>query len=281
MAIWAGIAGGAAAYGKQQDQLQEEQRWLERYKQTQNLQAQADRAKERYIAALSPPKTDSLHTTDEAGKPIVQNREWIAPSDADIAAGRGGSFKVTGSTPDINFERLNETAAHNAAMEAEAQKRLELTGQLNAARIDAANARGAAGGNGFSFNDYATADPQKRALYDRYRRGEDDPSVKTSQMEKEEAEKRDFEARKNTKKDLENFTKDPTEAQRATALYNNQVLMKADPFASVKAGGGTNAPMAQFSGGKPAASHGRVVRTGTKNGRRVVQYEDGTVDYAQ
>jgi hypothetical protein len=53
--------------------------------------------------------------------------------------------------------------------------------------------------------------------------------------------------------------------------------MGADPFASVKAGAASQAPMAQFSGGKPAASHGRVIRTGTKNGRRVVQYEDGTV----
>lgn len=280
MAVWAGLAGGAAAFGQQQQRVQDEQQWEARYAKMQATQEQQERARARYIAALSPPKTDAMHTTDEAGKPIVQNREWIPPSDEDIAAGRAGSFKVTGSTPDINFERLNETAAHNAAMEAEAQKRIDLTGQLNAARIEAANARGAAGGNGFSFKDYATADPEQRALYDRYRRGEVDPSVKEQQMEKAANQKADFAARAATRKDLAEI-RNPTDADRANTLYENQVTMGADPFASVKAGGGTNAPMAQFSGGKPAASHGRVVRTGTKNGRRVVQYEDGTVDYAQ
>ena len=279
MAVWAGLAGGAAAYGQQQQQAQDDQRWQQRYAQTQAMQEQQERARARYIAAISPPKTDTMHTMDDKGQPVVQAREWIPPSDEDIAAGRAGSFKVTGSTPDIQFASLEERQRQNDAKNEQAQERLRMQGEVNAARMEAAAAKGGAGGTGFSFKDYATADPEQRALYDRYRRGEVDPAVKEQQMEKSANQKADFAARAATRKDLAEM-RNPTDADRANTLYENQVTMGADPFASVKAGGASQAPMGQFSGGKPA-SHGKIVRTGQKNGRKVVQYEDGTIDYAQ
>lgn len=276
MAVWAGIAGGAQAYGEQQKQQQADARWQQRYEMMQANEQNQEQARQRYIAALNPPKTDSLHTTDEGGQPIVQAREWVPPSDADITAGKSGSFRVTGSTPDINFEKLDQKREADQQKLEMAQKRLDMQGQLNAARMEAAAAKSGAGREGFSFADYAKAQPDQRALYDRYRRGEDDPAVKAKQVADEANRKADFEARKNARKDLENSPNaNPTAGERSTALYENQVAMNVDPFATVKQGVGTSAPpqkpMGQFSGpgaASKAPPEGTIVRG--KDGRRYV-----------
>ncbi len=284
MAIWAGIAGGAAAYGQQQQAQQDDARWLERYNMMQASQQQQEQARQRYIAALRPPETNQLHTTDESGQPIVQQREWVAPSDDDITAGRSGSWRVAGTTPDINFERLKETQAQNDEKNKQAEERLRMQGEVNAARAEAAAARGSGGGgSGFSFKDYASAPPEQRALYDRYRRGESDPADEAAKVEREAKRKADMAAREQTVKDIREMSK-PTEGKKATALYENQVMMGADPWATAKGASNSTAPapMGQFAGKSAAAGgHGKVVRTGTKNGRRVVMYEDGTIADAQ
>lgn len=281
---WAALAGAANAYTQQRQTQQDDARWEERYQIMQRSQQDAEKARARYLLALKPPETEKINTVNAAGKPVVQTRQWVAPSDEDIAAGKQGQFNTVAETPDINFDRLAETQRHNQESEEARQRQLDLTGQLNAARMEAAAARaGGGGGKGFSFQDYATATPEQRALYDRYRRGEVPPDERDAQREKEAGRKADFAARVQTRKDLAEM-RNPTDQDKANTLYENQVTMGADPFASVKAGASTNAPMGQFDTPTKAvapAGHGRVVRTGTKNGRRVVQYEDGTVDYAQ
>lgn len=281
---WAALAGAANAYTQRDQQARDDERWNERYQIMQRAQADAEKARMRYMAALKPPETEKISTTNDAGKPVVQTRQWMPPSDEDIAAGKQGQFSTVAETPDINFDRLAETQRHNQESEEARQRQLDLTGQLNAARMEAAAAKGAGSRDkGFSFTDYATATPEQRALYDRYRRGEVTSEERDAQREKEAGRKADFAARVQTRKDLSEM-RNPTDADKANALYENQVTMGADPFASVKGGASSNAPMSQFDVAAPAPAakgHGRVVRTGTKNGRRVVQYEDGTIDYAQ
>jgi hypothetical protein len=276
-AAWAALAGAANAYTKQRQDATDEQQWQDRYKIMQQSQEDAARARARYMAALEPPKVDSIHTTDESGKPVVQSRQWVAPSDEDIKAGKSGRFEVTGTTPDINFERLDETQRQNDAKNAQAQERLRMQGEVNAARMEAAAARGGAGGTGFSFKDYASAPPEQRALYDRYRRGEDDPNAKMKQMEMEAKQKRDAEARKATLDELKG-NPSASDAKRATTLYRNQVTMGADPFASVSGGAAATAPgrpepLGQFAGGAPKPAASKAPPDGTvlyKGGRKYV-----------
>lgn len=94
-ALAGGVAAGAGAIQYQQQQDQENQRWLDREKQLMAMQAQSQLQKERYLLALEPPKVDKQVVTGDNGRPMVQNRQWVAPSDADIAAGTPGHFEVT------------------------------------------------------------------------------------------------------------------------------------------------------------------------------------------
>lgn len=140
-ALASGIASGAGAVSKEYQDQQDEQRWLEKQKQIMAMQSQAAQSRERYLAALSPPKTDVVHTTDEQGNPIVQNRQWVAPSDEDIAAGKPGRFDVTSTGKDINFEKLDETQRNNDLRNQQAQDKITMAGQINEARMAAAQAR--------------------------------------------------------------------------------------------------------------------------------------------
>lgn len=255
-----GIAAGAGEVQDQQKQADQDQQWLARQEQLMKMEATNQQARERYMLALKPPEKQEIKTTDDQGNHIVKTQRFQAPSDADIKAGTAGTWQDVGQTPDINFDKLTETQKHNQDMADASQKRIDLQSQLGEARIGIAQERLATqqakgGGKTFSFEDYNNASPDQRALYDRYRRGEDDPSQKA-----------DFTARVATQKELAGT--DATPADKANALYENQTMLGAKPFASVQAGDTTTAkPMGQFSGpqakaqpnGKAPFSEGQTI----------------------
>lgn len=241
-ALAGGIAAGAGAVENQWQQGQQDDEWLRRQQQLQQMELQTAKQKEEYLRSIEPPKTQTAHTMK--GDTIMdQGQQWVK----DPQTGQYGWQNFGEAVPNANQANLEErirnndmvNAAKDAAREAKAQTdqaRLALGEErLNMAAERAKNAAGSRD-KGFSFEDYANAPPEQRALYDRFRRGEEDPN-----------NKRDLEARAATLKQLDDG-QEHSDADRANALYQNQVAMGADPFASVKGGAGSTAkPMQQFS----------------------------------
>jgi hypothetical protein len=261
---WAALAGAANAYTQQRQSDQEEQRWEQRYAIMQRQQQAAEQARARYLEALNPPKVQTINTTNDKGEQVTRQQQWNAPSDEDIAAGRAGSWATVGETPNITFERLAETQKNNEERNKLAAERNQALSEAAAGRLDVARERlaaqqerGGAKNNGtISFEDYEKSPPERRAMYDRFRRGESDPN-----------EARDMAARKQTLEDLSTVGK-PTDSMRANTLYRNQVGMGADPFRSVKAGSETGAPMGQFDSAPQQAAAAPAKKS---------PYPDGTV----
>lgn len=264
MSVWAGIAGGANAYLQQRQQDQDEQRWQQRYEMTKKAEAEAERARARYMMALKPPETDTVHTTDAAGKPIVQNRQWVAPTDEEIAAGKPGRFDVTSTGPDINFERLDETQRHNAESERLRSEATQARNDASAARLAMERERlSAAKGGGGSGKLIRQVMPDGSAVYGTVKDGTFEPvSDESGQPLKTTA----WRPRQGKPGEGDSIGPPPGKVQPVFV----------DP---------SSRPMGQFDSApaKPAAPKQaggkQVVRTGTKNGRRVLMYSDGSVTY--
>lgn len=310
-ALASGVAAGANAIGSQYMQQQNDARWLEKQKQLLAMQEQQKREQERYLMALNPAKTDKISVTGEDGRPMVQNREWIPPSDEDIAAGRKGQWNVTSTAPDVSFERLEETIRNNRERNDLMADRLRAQGDATTARLDLARERldiareRATSGGGGQGKLIRRVDDNGMAVYGTVMDGkftpvmDEDGNPVTSRAWRERG----------------NFS-----ATGTRQLPTGQVIKRGEadeigpsypksPFgerpeldpAEVASGPGamgspivvdpsSDRPMAQFEAPKPkpaakpaakpgnkTSPHGRIVRTGTKDGKRVAQYEDGTV----
>lgn len=248
-----GIAAGAGAVENQWQQGQQDDEWLKRQQMLQQMELQNAKQKEEYLRSIEPPKTQTAHTMK--GDTIMdQGQQWVK----DPQTGQYGWQNFGEAVPNANQANLDERERHNreseglrqATAEAQASARQAQLGiaeeRLNMAAERVKNAAGSRD-KGYTFEDYANAPPEQRALYDRFRRGEEDPN-----------NKRDLEARAATLKDLQDVAAPGPDAKpdkqheydvlKANTLYQNQTMMGADPFASVKGGAGSTAkPMGQFA----------------------------------
>lgn len=129
-ALASGAEAGLNAESGLMKQDQDDARWLAREKQLDTMRKDDRIETERFLLGLKPPETRKLNVAGKGG-PAIQQQEWVPP-----AAGEDkGHFQNVGDeTPDINFERLDETAKHNRETE-------ELTGARNAATAEASAAR--------------------------------------------------------------------------------------------------------------------------------------------
>jgi hypothetical protein len=247
-AALSGIASGASAVGQQYQQQQNDQEWLQRQQALQKMELDTAKQKEEYLLSIEPPKTQTSHALQ--GDTIMdQGQQWVK----DPKTGTFGWQDFGTAVPNANQANLEEKTRHNQESEALREATATASAQARQAqlalgeeRLNMAAERAKAAGTrdkGFDFTDYANADPEKRALYDRFRRGEEDPNQKA-----------DLEARAATLKELDGTN--PSDTDRANTLYRNQVTMGADPFKSVKPGASTTAkPMSQFAGPAKAAPH--------------------------
>lgn len=148
-ALAQGVASGAGAVQQQWQQDQDEQRWLKKTQQLLAMQGDAELQKARYLQALKGPETKDVKGVDEAGNPVIKHQVYQMPSDADIKAGKTGTWNTTDTAPDINFAKLDETQRNNDLKNQAAQDRIAMQQALGdarneayLARIEAANARG-------------------------------------------------------------------------------------------------------------------------------------------
>lgn len=164
---WAALAGAANAYTQQRQTQQDDARWEERYQIMQRSQQDAEKARARYLLALKPPETEKINTVNAAGKPVVQTRQWVAPSDEDIAAGKQGQFNTVAETPDINFDRLDEQQRHNAESERLRAEATQARNDASAARLAMERERlnAAKGGGGGSGKLIRQVMPDGSAVY--------------------------------------------------------------------------------------------------------------------
>lgn len=239
-ALAGGVAAGAGAVENQWQQGQDDQRWLQRQQQLQQMDLQNAKAKEEFLLSIKPPETTTTHTMK--GDTIMdQGQQWVK----DPQTGQYGWQNFGEAVPNANQASLDERERHNKESEAMRQSIAEAQAQARQAQLGIATERlnmaaeraKTAGGRdkGFGFEDYANATPEQRALYDRFRRGENDPQ-----------DQRDLKAREATLKDLAGTEASDTE--KANTLYQNQTMMGANPFASVKGGAASTAkPMQQFA----------------------------------
>jgi hypothetical protein len=249
-ALASGVAAGAQGVAQDQQQQQSDAEWLKRAQAMEQINQQNAEAKERFLLSLGPPKTEKEDFTDDSGKVMTRAKEWVPPS---TDGKTPGHWNVTATTPSYNQERIDETLRnHDLISDAKDatrtanQQASEARLEASYARIAAENARHEATGAGkalpFSFQDYANAPPEQRALYDRFRRGEQDPG-----------DKADLAAREATLKETQ-ANPDMTDTEKANSLYQNQTLMHADPWKSVGGGASTTAkPMGQFASPQKAA----------------------------
>lgn len=269
-ALMSGVAAGAGAVNQQYQQQQQDDEWLQRQKKLQAMELDNAKQKDEYLRSIEPPKTQTSHTMQ--GQTVMdQGQQWVK----DPKTGQYGWQDFGSAVPNANQANLEEKTRHNQESEglreatatANAQAR-QAQLSLGEERLNMAAERAKTAGTrdkGFDFTDYASASPEQRALYDRFRRGEEDPNQKA-----------DLQARSATLKDLQDVaipTSDSKpEAQhdyallKANTLYQNQTLLGADPFKSVKGSATTTAkPMGQFaspqrSSNAPGSSPNNPVR---------------------
>lgn len=136
-ALASGAESGLAYEVGQAKADQDDARWLAREKALDAMHKDDRIETERFLLGLKPPETRKFNVAGKAG-PAIQQQEWVPP-----AAGedKGHFTNVGDETPDINFERLDETAKHNRESEDAAVERLRLQGEANTARAEAAAAR--------------------------------------------------------------------------------------------------------------------------------------------
>lgn len=127
----------------QQARDAENQRWLEREKALQDARMSQEKDLAAFRAQLEPPHTDTQETTDASGATMKHFRQWVPPTRDEIDQGQGGHYEETGTGPAVDVDRLAEQGRHNVELEGAAQQRLALQGDLNVAKIEAAEARAA------------------------------------------------------------------------------------------------------------------------------------------
>lgn len=268
-ALAAGVASGAGAVENQWQNDQNDQRWMQRQQQLQAMELENAKQKEEYLRSIEPPKTQTAHSMK--GDTIMdQGQQWVK----DPQTGQYGWQDFGEAVPNANQANLEEKTRHNQESEALREATATANAQARQSQLAlgeerlnmaAERAKNAAGSRdkGFGFNDYLNATPDVQAKYDRFRRGEEDPN-----------NKRDLEARAATLKQLDDG-QEHSDADRANALYQNQVAMGADPFASVKATTVTTAkPMGQFSSPAPAQPRAAQAQPAGQAGKS--PYPDGT-----
>jgi hypothetical protein len=292
-AIAEGVEGGARAEQGVLVKDQDEQRWLDREKQLQAMEADQDKNRQLFMRGIEPPQIRTTHVnkTGDDGKTQVMDRQqqWVV----DPATQKGAWQDFGEDVPNVNQERLEESARHNAETES-------LRGEANAARageaasrIDVARERLAAedarhhGGevqpkpytftqNGKPVIRYGTFDSSGTFVPAKDEHGQaiQGDKFRPSVFQ----EKRDAEAQ-GIKGTLSNL---------ASAMGLGPVADVLNGYGPSSGGNGVATPSAPApSSAAPAPAAGgaingkRVVRTGTLNGRRVAKLEDGsTVDAA-
>lgn len=283
-ALASGIASGAGAVEQQQQQQNDDARWLERQQKMQAMETDSRMKLERFMLGLKPSETRKLNVKDDKGQPAIQQQEFVVPE----GANKGAWQNVGDQTPDINFERLAETQKNNEERNKLVGERNQTMADLGAARIDAARERLAAenerrkstgDSDKGDWEVREQASPSGAVSYIRVnkRTGDVQPLTMngTPVTSFRGGEKLAEEAQKQAKVDAVKGTL----SQFASAIGLGKV---ADALPTMSAGSAprpsTPAATPAPAGAQPGASpHGKVVRTGTKNGQRVAQYEDGYI----
>lgn len=139
LALSRGVQSGANAFANQASAESEDERWIKRQKEIQAANREEAAERERFLLRMRPPESRKVNVTGADGKPAIRQEEWIPPTDG----GEGTWRPVGNETPDINFERLEETGRHNKESEEAAVERLRLQGEANAAKAEAAATRAA------------------------------------------------------------------------------------------------------------------------------------------
>lgn len=300
-ALASGIAGGAGFVSNEYQKDIDEQRWLQKQQQMMAMQSQLQRSRERYLMALEPPKTDKQTVMGDDGRSMVQNRQWIPPTDQDLSQGKGGHFEVTSTAPDINFERLQETQRQNDERNKLAVDRLDMQGKYNEARISAAQARleaAQARGSG-QGKLIRQVGPDGMAVYGTVKDGTFTPVVdeEGNPVRSQAWRKRGQFSANGTRQLPSGQTvqigqRDEIGPSYPTNPYDDDerqpVEASKGPPSVTWVDPSQDKPLAQFtpkpktSAAKPSSApkqdHGKVVRTGMKDGRRVLKYEDGFIE---
>jgi hypothetical protein len=139
-ALAAGLATGAQAGVNQLSADADEQRWLDKEKQLQAAETERQHSLALFTAQLKPPETRKVNVTGTNGQPAIQQQE----SQIDPTSQKAGWVDVGDQTPDINFERLDETTRHNQETESLRSAADQARAEGNAAKLEATYARIAA-----------------------------------------------------------------------------------------------------------------------------------------
>jgi hypothetical protein len=282
-ALASGVAGGAQAELGVLQKNDDEQRWLEKEKQLQAAEDEQFRNRQLYMRGLEPPKAQTVHKAGDGGKIMDQQQNWVI----DPTTNQGAWQDVGDAVPNVNQERLDETSRHNVESEGLRASASAAQAEANAARIDVARERLAAedarhhGGevqpkpytftvNGKPVIRYGTFDQTGTFVpaKDEHGAAIQGDKFRPSVFQ----EKRDAEAQ-GVKGTLSNL---------ANAMGLGAI---GDTLAGYGPSSDTETPAPRSAAAAPAVapsapsggSHGRVVKTGTKNGQRVAMYEDGYV----
>ena len=279
-ALASGVESGAKAEQGVLLQQDEDARWLEKEKQLRAMEDSTARQRARFLEGLKPPETRKVSVAGADGKPAIQQQEWVMPAEGEDA----GHFRDVGDqTPDINFERLEETQRHNTETEglrrdADQARAESAIARLDLARerLDSANGRRTTAETQPKPYTFTDKNGQPIIRYGTFQDGKFQPALDETgapiQGDKFRpsvfAEKQTANA--NAMKGTMRQFADALGLGAAMDTFGDpRPTMNAKPAAAPAAA--SSAPAGATINGK------RVVKTGSKGGRRVAQLEDGSV----
>jgi hypothetical protein len=293
-ALASGIASGAGAVATNIEDDKKQQEWITRFQQMQAMEAKTANQKALFMDSLKPPETRKTNMTDDSGKPIVRTEEWVhGPS------GENAHWNKVGETPDINFEKLNETERRNADLNQNAQDRIAMMQSLGEAknatalaRIEAANARGESDKGKYEragvmqFIPVPDKPGETMPVISDGRGGFKpylDENGKPQSGRKAALSATEIKAKNAADEEAKAALQEKSDAMQPPGAlmrtWNNMTGNSAANTPQADAGPPqSQPPLSQFSPPAKASAHGAVVRTGTDSqGRKVAQYADGTI----
>lgn len=144
MSIWAAVAGGAGYLEKEHQDQQDEEKWSQRYRMMQKSQNDNAQSLALFQNSLRPEPDQKFDAIGDDGKTHTLTQRWTSPT----KSGEKGSWTTVGDVPSINFAKLDEVQRNNDLKNQNAQEKLSMQGEINAAKMETAASRAARGDNG-------------------------------------------------------------------------------------------------------------------------------------
>ena len=289
--LLSGIGGGLGAFQQQQQDEQKQRDAQQKAQQQAELEQKAWVAKQEWENANAPPKTrtETIADPDNPGSNLVKNEHWEPPEKGNDPNLEKGQWLIDSTANDPNSMRIDAANQRAADQLDFKSKALDMNSQLAQSRIDAATARADAAaarrGNGpqpeGAGHIVELPVPDKPGFTQAYvtdGKGGHTPFLGADG--KPVMGRRT--AMTNAEREAEQQQADEAkQADQQKADSMNPPGALGQLWNSLTGNPAKNAPQADAGPPAPSApgggQHGKVVRTGMKNGQRVAQYEDGTI----